>query len=222
MPHLPGMFAFALWDDGNKSLFCARDRFGEKPLFFAFGRNGEFILASEIKALLASGLIEPVLSRRAISHYLQKLYVHPHETIYENIHTLPPAHMLEYSGGRLTVTRYWSLPNPGEAIEFGEAVERFRELLHQSVERQLVADVPVGVFLSGGLDSSSIVATATKIQPGIKSFSFGFDGVESELPFARAVAQRHTTHHIELTEHGVDVAELLLRMQEVYDEPFAK
>ena len=221
MPHLPGMFAFALWDDDRKSLFCARDRFGEKPLFFAFGRNGEFILASEIKALLASGLIEPVLSRRAITHYLQKLYVHPHETVYENINTLPPAHMLEYTGGRLTVTRYWSLPTPREAIEFGEAVERFRELLHQSVERQLVADVPVGVFLSGGLDSSSIVATATKIQPGIKSFSFGFDGVESELPFAKAVAQRHDTHHIELTEHGVNVAELLLRMQEVYDEPFA-
>ncbi len=106
LKHLPGMFAFSVWDDKQQTLFCARDRFGEKPFYYAFGRNKEFIFASEIKAILASNLVEPQLNLEAVAHYLNKLYVHPTQTIYANIFPLPPAHCLVYKNGKLDISRY--------------------------------------------------------------------------------------------------------------------
>lgn len=221
MLHLPGMFAFAIWDEARQRLFCARDRFGEKPFYYAFGRKGEFLFASEIKAILATGLISPVVSRAAIAHYMQRLYVHPHETIYENVYVLPPAHSLTYQDGRLKVERYWKLPETNNTIEIPEAVSIFNYLFEQAVKRQLVADVPVGAFLSGGLDSSTIVAAASRYKADLKTYSFGFEEGISELPYAREAANRFKTDHIELTEDKVDIGELLIKMQDVYDEPFA-
>ncbi len=218
--HLPGMFAFAIWDEERQALFCGRDRFGEKPLYYAIGPGGEFVFASEIKAIIASGIIEPRLKRSAVAHYLTRLYVNPHETIYENVHTLPPAHALEYRDGRIHTWRYWDFPNESHSIELGDAVERFRELMHQAVRRQLVADVPVGAFLSGGLDSSTIVAAAVKTAPLIQTFSFDFEGVNSEAQFARAVAESIGSRHVELRTVDTDLADVLVRMQDVYDEPF--
>ena len=218
--HLPGMFAFALWDERRQRLFCARDRFGEKPFYYAEGRGGEFLFASEIKALLASGLLEPRLDPVAVRQYLHRGYVSPGRTIYRNIRVLPPAHQLTVTGGVIDVRRYWSLPEVDESINLGDAVERFRELLDQAVARQLVADVPVGAFLSGGLDSSTLVAIAARRHAGIKTFSFGFGTEIDELPFARGIAERYGTDHHELTDKGEDIAGLLERMQEVYDEPF--
>jgi asparagine synthase (glutamine-hydrolysing) len=221
LAHLPGMFAFALWDDAAQELLCARDRCGEKPFYYAFGPQGELIFASEIKALLASGLIVPVLNTDAVAHYLKYLYVHPHQTIYQNIHTLPPAHMLRYKDGKLTVERYWRLPPVNEQIGLSEATEQFRQLFDQAVAKQLVADVPVGAFLSGGLDSTSIVAAASRHQACLQSFSFGFESAVNELPFAREVARQYGTEHTELADDRADLAELLVTMQTVYDEPFA-
>jgi asparagine synthase (glutamine-hydrolysing) len=220
LKHLPGMFAFGLWDEATQSLFCARDRFGEKPLFYAQGREREFLVGSEIKAILASGLIDPVLDRTAVRHYLRRGYVHPGQSIYENIRPLPPACQLVYRHGKIEIKRYWHLPVTDEGMGMATAVEQFRGLFQQAVGRQLVADVPVGIFLSGGLDSSSIVAAATKIAGHVRTFSFGFGRSIDELPYAREVAKRYGTEHHELSDQDADIAALLRTMQTVYDEPF--
>ncbi|MCX6782225.1 MAG: asparagine synthase (glutamine-hydrolyzing) [Candidatus Magasanikbacteria bacterium] len=219
--HLPGMFAFAIWDENKQELYCARDRFGEKPFYYAFGKNGEFIFASEIKAILTTGLINPVLDFDSLTHYLQRLYVHPTKTIYKNIFTLPPAHALSLKNGNISTWRYWQLPITGPEVSMNEAVEQFKTLLDQAVAKQLVADVPVSAFLSGGLDSSTIVALASKHKSDLMTFSFGFDDSLSELPFAREAATLNKTQHTELFESDYDIADLLVKMQDIYDEPFA-
>lgn len=218
---LPGAFSFALWDDHSKTLVAARDRFGEKPFYYATSEKGEFIFASEIKAILASGLVKPVLSKASLSHYLHKLYVHPSKTIYSNIHTIPPAHMLVYKNGQATVSRYWSIPKTNEKITLGEAVSEFKRLLSDAVKKQLVADVPVGLFLSGGLDSTTIVSLASKLAPNIKTFAFGFEGTKNELDFAKTAAEKYDTEHHEIRDTNYSVADLILKMGDIYDEPFA-
>jgi asparagine synthase (glutamine-hydrolysing) len=220
LQHLPGMFAFAIWDEGRQELLCARDRFGEKPLYYANGRGGEFIFASEIKGILASGLIEPVIDREAIVRYLQRQCARVDQSIYANIRALPPGHYLRYRQGQVQVARYWSLPEVEDDINSEEAVERFRALLRDSVRRQLVADVPVGAFLSGGLDSSTICVVASELAGNLRTFSFDFEGDHSEIPYARAVAKACRTRHVELAPKGVDIADQLWHMQRVYDEPF--
>jgi asparagine synthase (glutamine-hydrolysing) len=221
LSRLPGMFAFALWDDRRQTLTCARDRFGEKPVYYAFGPAGEFLVASEIKAILASGLVEPVLNLEAVSHYITRVHLHPSHTIYTNVHVLPPAHVLRFQDGRLSVERYWHPPDVVEGIAMEEAVERFRYLFDAAIRKQLVADVPVGVLLSGGVDSSTVAAVASQRQPGVRTFSFGFrEGVKNELPFARGIAERYQTSHFERIDDNVDIPALLLRMQTIYDEPF--
>jgi asparagine synthase (glutamine-hydrolysing) len=221
LAHLPGMFAFGLWDDGTEELLCARDRFGEKPLYYAFGPRGEFLFASEIKAILASGLVRPALNSEALAHYLQYLYVPPWDCIYRNVHTIPPAHSLRYRKGRVSVECYWRLPVPHRGIRLTDAVEEFRTLFERSVRRQLVADVPIGFFLSGGVDSSTVVAVASEFHENLNTFSFRFKGTESELPFAREVANAYRTNHVELSDEESNIGELMVEMQHVFDEPFA-
>lgn len=221
LDHLPGMFSFAVWDDRKQELFCARDRFGEKPLYYATGRNGEFIFASEVKGILASGLVEPVLDLGAVERYLKRQCVRADQTIYENIEALSPAHYLRYRDGVVKVARYWSLPELKRDIDAGKAVEEFRALLSKAVRRQLVADVPVGAFLSGGLDSSTICLVASQLTGDLRSFSFDFEGDHSEITYARSVAKAYGTRHVELTAQHVNIADQLWRMQQVYDEPFA-
>jgi len=223
MRNLPGMFAFSIWDDTKKTLFCARDRFGEKPFYYAIGKGGEFIYASEIKAIIASGLVEPVLDKNSLAHYLKHLYIHPQKTIYKNVFTLPAAHHLEFSldTKEIKVERYWKLPAIQQTVSLADATVQFTELLDEAIKKQLVADVPVGAFLSGGLDSSTIVALASKYKEGIKTISFGFGDSINELPFAREIAKKYNTDHIEIQQKQTDIADLLLQMQHIYDEPFA-
>lgn len=218
---LPGMFSFAIWNDLRQELICARDRFGEKPFFYAYGDKGEFLFASEIKALIASGLITPVLNQDALSHYLKHLYVHPYQTIYSNIQVLPPAHQLIIRNGKFTISRYWDLPIQNFKIDLGEAEEEFRRLLSKAVEKQMIADVPVGAFLSGGIDSSTIVGIASQFNKNLQTFSFGFGKEINELPFAKEVSDLYNTNHTELEDKNEDIGELLLLMQKIYDEPFA-
>jgi asparagine synthase (glutamine-hydrolysing) len=221
LKELPGMFAFAIWDDKEKKLIAGRDRLGEKPFYYAIGTNGEFIFASEIKAVLASGLIKPKLDNESLAHYLKKLYVHPSKTIYENIHVLPPAHMLVYKNGQPIITRYWKMPQTKDSISIEEALPEFKKLLINAVQKELVADVPVGAFLSGGLDSTTIVSIASKLNPNLETFSFGFGGAKNELPFARAAAKLYQTKHHELYDEEESIGDLLVEMAGVYDEPFA-
>lgn len=218
---LPGMFAFAIWDNQKEQLFCARDRFGEKPFFYAIGSNNEFIFASEIKAILASGLIQPQVNTDALSHYLQYGYVSTYQSIYSNIFTLPPAHQLIWKEEKITVSRYYSLPAKDRAISLSDAKEEFFYLLKNAVKKQLIADVEVGSFLSGGLDSSSIVAMVNEFLPKQTTISFGYDHKDSELKFAKEIADRYNTNHREVHEQKGDLAESLLKISPFLDEPFA-
>ena len=217
---LKGMFAFGIWDAEKRSLLLARDRFGEKPLYYAFGNNGEFVFASEIKAIIASNLVKPKVSKKALGHYLQYLYIDPLETIYENIHTLEPGCFLEFVNDKVNINRYYHYPKTQDIL-IDDATNIFKEKFEKSVENQLIADVDVGAFLSGGLDSSTIVAVAKKYKTNLKTFSFGFEGSKSELSYAREIASKYNTNHYELFAEDVDISQILLKMADVYDEPFA-
>lgn len=218
---LPGMFAFAIWDNEKQELFCARDRFGEKPFFYAIGKNNEFIFASEIKAILASGLIQPKVNQEAISYYLQYGYVSTYHSIYENIYTLPPAHQLIWKDGKINISRYYSLPAKDRVLSLSDAKDEFIYLLKNAVQKQLIADVEVGSFLSGGLDSSSIVALVAEFLPRQTTISFGYDHEDSELKYAKEIADKYQTNHVEVHEKKEDLATSLLKISPFFDEPFA-
>ncbi len=223
---LNGQFAFALWDARQRTLFAARDRFGEKPFYWARADDGRTVIASEIGAILASGLIAPKLSREAVDAYLGLFYVPPDRSIYQNVHPLPPAHAAVWRVGDDGLPadprffRYWS-PSFG-AADAGpeEAARHVLTLLGRAVERQCVADVPLGAFLSGGLDSSTIVALMSRrSSQAVKTFAVGFGGLVDELPFAADVAAACGADHLAL-QADLDVAASLDRMSVVYDEPF--
>ncbi|MGZ5284047.1 MAG: asparagine synthase (glutamine-hydrolyzing) [Kaistella sp.] len=221
LQELPGMFAFAIWNDAKQELFCARDRFGEKPFYYATGKNGEFIFASEIKAILASGMVKPEISNEALFHYLQYGYVSAYQTIYSNIFTLPPAHQLILFEGKISVKRYYSIPKKDLEIGLSEAKEKFFCLLKNAVQKQLIADVEVGSFLSGGLDSSTIVAMVNEFKQNQTTISFGYSGETSELKFAEEIARKYNTNHIEIYENRGNIAPELLKISPFFDEPFA-
>jgi asparagine synthase (glutamine-hydrolysing) len=222
LAHLNGQFAFAIWDQVEQRLFAARDRLGEKPLYWACSDQGHFLLASEIKSLLASGLILPRIDRISVDAYLAFLYVPPDRTIYENVCTLPPGHAISWQRGQWRQWSYWRAAYSMQQVsDPREAMERLRFLVAQAVRRQMVADVPVGAFLSGGLDSSTIVALmARQTDRPVVTFSVGFGDLINELPYARAVADTYHTDHHEI-QMEIPVGELLERMAETYDEPFA-
>jgi asparagine synthase (glutamine-hydrolysing) len=218
--HLDGQFAFAIWDDRNKELFLARDRFGEKPLFYAEAGDG-FIFASEIKAILATGFVKPSLDRVSLDNYLALLYVPTWRTIYAEIRTLKPGSWALYKNGSLRESRYWQIRREPLKVTREEAAEQVRAMLAGSVRSRLVADVEVGVLLSGGVDSS-IVATLAQgaATRRVKTFSAGFEGFIDELPYAAEVAAAAgTDHHAEQIR-----ADLLAAFEAVsayFDEPFA-
>lgn len=220
MAQLPGMFAFAIWDDPAQTLFAARDRFGEKPLFYAELPGGGLVLSSELKALIASGLFQPEIDRASLAHYLHFGYSPRGRTIYRGIHSLPPAHTLTYRDGRVQVRRYWDFPAARERVEESAAIEEFRALFERAVRLQLVADVEVAAFLSGGLDSSSVVRAASRVQGGLRTISYGFEDPYSELPYAAEVARHCGTRHQELRDEQQDIPSLVQQMAGVYDEPF--
>jgi len=217
---LPGMFAFAIWNDEKQELFCARDRFGEKPFYYAIGENGEFIFASEIKAILASGLIKPEIDKAQIAYYLKNGYIHPHKTIYKNIFNLKPAHTLGLKGGKIEIKPYWTIPTETSKLSLDDSIEKFKYLFDNAVKKQLVADVPVGSFLSGGLDSSTIVAVASKYKENIKTLVYGYEsGDLNEMPYAQAIADKYKTDHHILLDKKQKISETLQEVYSYMDEP---
>ena len=221
LEELPGMFAFAIWDEINQELFCARDRFGEKPFYYTLGKNGEFIFASEIKAILASDLIKPEINQEALFHFLQYGYVSAYQSIYSNIFTLPPAHFLLFKDGKIHQERYYSIPKKDWQINLSDAKEEFSHLLKNAVQKQLIADVEVGSFLSGGLDSSTIVAMVSEFKPKQTTISFGYSGENSELKFAEEIAEKYQTNHIEIHENRGNISADLQKISPFFDEPFS-
>lgn len=221
---LRGMFAFAIWDCRRKRLLLARDRVGIKPLYVY--RDGEKLLfGSELKAILAYPGMAPRLRPAALEDYLTFGMVPGQTTIFDQIEKLPPAHTLFVRGDRLDPAprRYWRLrlePDPKPSAQ--EWQEAIRAKIDATVRLHMIADVPVGAFLSGGVDSSVIVAASSGLTQGpLQTFSMGFaEAAFSELPFARQVAQRYGTRHVEEIVTP-DALTLLDELTHYYDEPFA-
>jgi asparagine synthase (glutamine-hydrolysing) len=220
---LRGMFAFAVWDARREQLLLARDRVGKKPLYYAT-RAGVLSFASELGALLEDREIERQVDHRALDAYLTFLYVPAPRTAFRGVSKLPPATTLVYRDGQYRTRRYWKL-DYGRKHTGKDAVElhhEVRESLRRAVRRRLVADVPLGAFLSGGIDSSAVVAAMAEAssQP-VKTFSIGFEHEAfNELPFAREVAERFGTDHHEVMVRP-DAVELLPRIVRHFGEPFA-
>ncbi|HTU02058.1 MAG TPA: asparagine synthase (glutamine-hydrolyzing), partial [Candidatus Sulfotelmatobacter sp.] len=222
LPELRGMFAFALWDRRTRSLFLARDRVGKKPLFYHEGPEA-FAFASEAKALLQDPAIPRVPDPAAIHHYLTLGYVPAPQSAFRGIRKLPPAHWLRVQDGRVTLGRYWKLrygaKRSGRPADWAaELTDRLKE----AVRLRLVSDVPLGAFLSGGIDSSAVVAAMaeTTSQP-VRTFAVGFEDLAfDERRYARLVAEQFGTAHTELLLRP-DAVALLPRLVWHYDEPFA-
>jgi asparagine synthase (glutamine-hydrolysing) len=222
LQYLEGMFSFAIYDIGKKRLFVARDRMGEKPLHWTVA-DGKFIFGSELKGILVHPAAKKRLNFAALQQYLALEYVPAPQSIFEGIYKLLPAHFLLVENGEVNVKSYWS-PEPAKAaISEGEAKEKLLSLLSRSIELRLISDVPLGVFLSGGIDSSTIAALAApKVSGALKTFSIGFaDRSFDESDHARVVAQHIGAHH-ECVEFVPELAlETMTELWKVLDEPIA-
>ncbi len=223
--HFRGMFAFAIWDSKLQRLFMARDRLGKKPLVY-FSQNGQFAFGSEIKALLQNPGVERRVNHRALHHYLTYQYVPSPETIFEGIKKLPPAHYLLYDRkGNIRIERYWKLkfnPNHQTYTDAQELGDRIQTELEESVKLRLISDVPLGAFLSGGVDSSLIVGIMAKFsEKPVKTFSIGFEEKDfDELSYARLVSNHFSTEHHEFVVKP-NAIEMLPKLVWHYNEPFA-
>jgi asparagine synthase (glutamine-hydrolysing) len=223
---LAGMFAFAIWDEAERRLFLARDRLGKKPLYY-WHRDRLFLFASEPKALLCHPAVARSVDWAALHHYLAFGYTPATRSIFDSIRKLPPAHTATFVDGRLTEHRYWQLPPgvppSGPHVRPEESAAAVRAGLREAVRLRLESDVPLGVFLSGGVDSSAVVASMREVTSGrIATFSVGFGRAApsyDELPYARLVAERFATdHHEEILEP--DVRAILPDIVRAFDEPF--
>src|ERR1043166_3812576 len=220
--HLRGMFAFAIWDERNKSLFIARDRVGKKPLLYA-QTHDQLIFGSEFTALLTHPAISREVNYKAIHHYLSFISVPAPLTAYQSISKLEPGHWLLWRDGEIKLERYWQLDFSHKIdINEQEAGERVSELLRDAVRVRLMSEVPLGAFLSGGIDSSAVVALMSQeSSERIKTFSIGFDEQDfSELHHARRIAEHVGADHHEFIVRP-DAVEVLPTLVEHYGEPYA-
>ena len=225
LKYFRGMFAFAIWDLKRKRLFLARDRLGKKPLVYWMGK-GRFLFASEIRAILQAAGVERKVNLVGLHHYLTYQYVPSPLTIFEGIKKLPPAHYLLYDlSGKVKIEKYWDLdfsPIQENKADLNEWGDQIRSGLEESVKLRLISDVPVGAFLSGGMDSSLVVGIMSKLshQP-VKTFSIGFEEKEfDELEFGRLVSNYFSTEHHEFIVRP-NAIEILPELVWYYSEPFA-
>ncbi len=220
---LEGMFSFALWDRESRILFAARDRFGKKPFYYTL-QNGVLAFASELTALRRLPFLRFETPLSALMRFAAYEYVPTPQTIYRDVFKLRPGHSLLYRDGRLTTVPYWDMPAPGPEPKASEAelCETLRLLLAQAVKRRLVSDVPLGVFLSGGIDSSTVAALMAGMVPRIKTFSIGFSEASyDESKYARLVAGRFATDHHERILSADACGALLPEIVARFDEPMA-
>jgi asparagine synthase (glutamine-hydrolysing) len=224
LPRLNGMFAIALWDEPRRRLFLARDRMGKKPLYWHSSERG-LLWGSEAKAVLAAPWVERRVNPIALHHYLTLQYVPDPLTIFQDMHRLPAAHKIVVEEGHQPqISRWWQLEfEPKWQIDEAEAVERAREILGAAVERRLISEVPLGAFLSGGIDSSTIVALmAERSSKAVQTFSIGFEEERySETSYARQVASRYRTDHHEFIFRAADLERVIDQSVAAFDEPLA-
>ena len=220
---LRGMFAFVIWDDVEKSLFAARDRIGKKPLLYAHLPNGDLIFGSEFRALLAHPDVSREIDYEAIHHYLSYLCIPAPLTAYKQIRKLEPAHWLKWKNGEIEIKRYW-LPDFHNKIKISEreAEEETLRILREATRMRMISEVPLGAFLSGGVDSSTVVALmAEQSENPVKTFSIGFEEEDfSELKHAKKVAEHIGAEHHEFIVKP-NAIEVLPTLVEHYGEPYA-
>jgi asparagine synthase (glutamine-hydrolysing) len=220
--HLRGMFAFALWDGDHQRLLLARDRFGKKPLHYAL-HEGRLLFGSEIKALLAVDPALADLDPNGVVNFFYFGYIPDPLTAFRRIKKLPPGHLLEFANGNIRLHRYWNLPDYGtyEPKSEGECLEELEHRLAEAVRIRLVSDVPLGALLSGGVDSSTVVALMARASSKrVRTFSIGFANQDfNEADHARAVAQRFGTEHSELVIDP-DIEETVHHITRIMEEPF--
>jgi asparagine synthase (glutamine-hydrolysing) len=225
LQYFNGMFAIGIWDDSRKRLFLARDRLGKKPLYYSFV-NGNFLFASELKAIMAYPHFSRKVNPLSFMKYLFFEYIPTPHTIFHDARKLPPASYLILENNEIKVTEYWfpfdSEKGEGPLPE-GEIESKMIELLRQSVKRRLMSDVPLGVFLSGGIDSSAVAAFAQKEVPGkIKTFSIGFEDPSfDESKYASLASKFLGTDHREQTMTPSDLLNLVPNLPDILDEPMA-
>jgi asparagine synthase (glutamine-hydrolysing) len=218
--HVQGMFALALWDSRARKLILARDRLGKKPLYYFF-RGQRVVFGSELKALMAHGAAPRELDAEALVQYLACEYVPAPLSILKGVRKLPAAHVAVLDSSGLRLKRYWEVPAPSSEAPPDAPGELLR-LLDAAVAKRLVADVPVGVFLSGGIDSTSIAALAARHKKPLRTFSIGFTEESfDESPWAALAAQRLATEHVSQKFSGQDCLDLLPAAAAQLDEPFA-
>lgn len=224
LEHFSGMFAFALWDKRRQKLLIARDRFGEKPLYYGVFDN-QLIFASEPKVLLEHPSVKKEINSDALRSYLSFDYVPAPASIYKNIYKLPAAHLLVLENGEIRTRRYWNLSfhRNGNTPTIEKAATQLRELLADAVKSQLVADVPLGILLSGGVDSSTVAALATRFSTEkVKTFSIGFEEDSfDESKYARQVAAHLDTEHYEEKLSVEKAADLISEIGTWLDEPMS-
>ncbi|MFN3916789.1 MAG: asparagine synthase (glutamine-hydrolyzing) [Flavobacteriales bacterium] len=221
---LNGMFAFAVWDSQDKTLFLARDRTGIKPLYY-FDNQQILIFSSEIKGILASGLVNPRLNNDSIIDYFRYQTVHAPHTILDGVKLLPAGSYMLASPEEVKVKKYWSIVQNtrfNEVSSYRDACERNYELLKQAVKRRLVADVPFGAFLSGGIDSGAVVGLMSEVQSSIKTFNIAFEEEQfSEAVYARKIADKFSTQHTEIVLKASDLKNILPDALQFMDHPSA-
>ncbi|MEQ3638377.1 MAG: asparagine synthase (glutamine-hydrolyzing) [Alteromonas sp.] len=219
---LNGMFAFALWDKTKQELFIARDRLGKKPLYY-FSDNGRFAFGSEIKAILALQDIPRDIRLDAVYDFFAYQYVPDPKSIFQHIHKLPPAHYMVLNKDGFTITEYWDLSfkNISTASEDANK-QQLKALLEHVTKLRMISDVPLGAFLSGGVDSSGVVAMMSEASEApVKTCTIGFDNKDfNEADFAREIAEKYNTEHHEYTVNQ-NVADRLEHIVSFFDEPFA-
>jgi asparagine synthase (glutamine-hydrolysing) len=222
---LRGMFAFAIWDQNRQRLLLARDRLGVKPLYYHLTDEGVIYFASEIKALIEAGGVRPELNYNALADYAANRYTSGEETMFCGVKRLMPGHTLVWSEGQVQIERYWdvSFEKAEEQLSEAQYTEQFSELFNESVRLRLMADVPLGMFLSGGIDSSAIVAAMSQmVQEPIKTFSVAFAEREAnELGYARKVAEAFGTDHHEIVVSPEQFFDALPALVYQEDEPIA-
>lgn len=219
---LEGMFAFAIWDQRDRKLFAARDRVGKKP-FVYWHDNNCFAFSSELKSLLSASFIKRDVDLQALNLYLSFRYVPAPWTMFKNVKKLPPAHYMIIAGGQIEIKQYWRLVHRvGERQKISHYKEGLLDTLDKAVSKRMVSDVPLGVFLSGGIDSSAIVSLMnTHANENLKTFSVGFSNqLYNELDFAGSIARRFKTKHHELIVTP-NILEVLPKITKHYGEPFA-
>lgn len=224
-----GMFAFALWDARERVLTLGRDRFGVKPLYWAL-LGDLFLFGSELKALHQYPDFHPDIDRNMLAAFFRRGYLPPPLTLFSGVHQLRPGHLLRVSAGTAPQEEEWwsarkvALAGIADRVQnHRDALEELHALLRDAVSRRLVSDVPVGAFLSGGIDSSLVVALMQEASPApVRTYSIGFEQAEfDEAPYARAIAEALGTQHTELYVRGEDAIRLVPQLPAIYDSPFA-